>query len=95
MKLRAPRIPVVANVDASFYPTGPDAPERIVDILGRQIGSPVQFVKGLEALYDAGVARLRGDGPEARAVRHGRRRGGGIGRASRRSSPTIPAPGTW
>ncbi len=61
---RAPRIPVVANVDGSFYPTGPDAPERIVDILVRQIGSPVQFVKGLETLYDAGARVFVEMGPK-------------------------------
>ncbi len=62
--LRAPRIPVVANVDASFYPTGPDAPERMVDILVRQIGSPVQFVKGLETLYAAGARVFVEMGPK-------------------------------
>jgi malonyl CoA-acyl carrier protein transacylase len=64
LELRAPRIPVVANVDAGFYPTGPDAPEKMVDILGRQIGSPVQFVKGLEALYDAGCRVFIEMGPK-------------------------------
>ncbi|HSG08858.1 MAG TPA: type I polyketide synthase, partial [Longimicrobiales bacterium] len=64
MDLRAPRIPVVANVDASFYPTGPDAAAQMVDILGRQIGSPVQFVKGLEALYDAGARVFIEMGPK-------------------------------
>ncbi len=64
LPLRAPRIPVVANVDASFYPTGPDAAERMVDLLGRQIGSPVQFVKGLNALYDAGVRVFVEVGPK-------------------------------
>jgi len=64
LPLRVPRIPVVANVDASFYPGGPDAPARMVDILARQIGSPVQFVKGLEALYDAGVRTFVEVGPK-------------------------------
>ena len=64
LALRAPRIPVVANVDASFYPTGADAAERIIDILGRQIGSPVQFVKGLNALYDAGARVFVEVGPK-------------------------------
>ncbi|MCG6957561.1 MAG: SDR family NAD(P)-dependent oxidoreductase [Gemmatimonadetes bacterium] len=64
MKLRSPRIPVVANVDASFYPTGADVQERIVDILGQQIGSPVQFVKGLNALYDAGARVFVEMGPK-------------------------------
>ncbi|MDP2956049.1 MAG: type I polyketide synthase, partial [Longimicrobiales bacterium] len=62
--LRAPRIPVVANVDAGFYPTGPDAVERMVAILGQQIGSPVQFVKGLNALYDAGCRVFVEMGPK-------------------------------
>jgi acyl transferase domain-containing protein/acyl carrier protein len=64
LDLKAPRIPVVANVDAGFYPTGPDAPERMVDILGRQIGSPVQFVKGLDALYAAGCRVFVEMGPK-------------------------------
>ncbi|MGD8320650.1 MAG: type I polyketide synthase, partial [Gemmatimonadota bacterium] len=62
--LRAPSIPVVANVDASLYPTGPGAASKMVDILTRQIGSPVQFVKGLETLYDAGVRVFVEVGPK-------------------------------
>ncbi|MGZ4619696.1 MAG: type I polyketide synthase, partial [Frankiaceae bacterium] len=51
----APQLPLVANVDGEFYPTGPDATEKILDILSRQVASPVQFVKGLHTLYDAGA----------------------------------------
>ncbi|MEJ2204077.1 MAG: beta-ketoacyl synthase N-terminal-like domain-containing protein [Gemmatimonadota bacterium] len=64
LELRAPDLPVVANVDASFYPTGPDAAGQMVDILGRQIGSPVQFVKGLETLYEAGARTFIEMGPK-------------------------------
>ena len=34
-----PRIPVVANVDGEFYPAGPGAEERMIEILGRQVAS--------------------------------------------------------
>jgi acyl transferase domain-containing protein/acyl carrier protein/NAD(P)-dependent dehydrogenase (short-subunit alcohol dehydrogenase family) len=64
LQLTAPRIPVVANVDASFYPTGPDASEEMIEILGLQIGSPVQFVKGLNALYGAGARVFVEMGPK-------------------------------
>ncbi|HSW30966.1 MAG TPA: acyltransferase domain-containing protein, partial [Longimicrobiales bacterium] len=64
LDLRAPRIPVVANVDAGLYPSGPDAKERMVELLGRQIGSPVQWVKGLNALYDAGCRVFVEMGPK-------------------------------
>ena len=57
--LRAPRpappeLPIVANVDGEFYPTA-TAVEQMLDMLGRQVASPVQFVKGLRTLYDEGA----------------------------------------
>jgi 3-oxoacyl-(acyl-carrier-protein) synthase/acyl carrier protein len=55
LHLEAPHIPVAANVDGAFYPTGPDAVPKMLDILGRQIASPVQFVEGLQTLYKAGA----------------------------------------
>ncbi len=57
-------MPVVANVDGRFYPTGPDAPARMVDILARQVASPVQFVAGLRTLYDAGARVFVEVGPK-------------------------------
>jgi acyl transferase domain-containing protein/acyl carrier protein/NAD(P)-dependent dehydrogenase (short-subunit alcohol dehydrogenase family) len=64
LDLRAPHTPVVANIDASFYPVGPDAPEKMVDILGRQIGSAVRFRNGLETLYEAGARVFVEVGPK-------------------------------
>jgi len=64
LELSPPRIPVVANVDGEFYPSGPGMEERIVEILGRQVASPVQFVKGLQTLYDAGARVLVETGPK-------------------------------
>ncbi|HTQ87140.1 MAG TPA: beta-ketoacyl synthase N-terminal-like domain-containing protein, partial [Candidatus Solibacter sp.] len=64
MRLGPPRIPVVANVDGGFYPSGPDAKPIMLEILGRQIAAPVQFVKGLETLYRAGARVFVEIGPK-------------------------------
>src|SRR5205814_7662945 len=52
LELQAPTLPVVANVDGRFYPSGENAREQMLDILARQVASPVQFVAGLNTLYD-------------------------------------------
>jgi acyl transferase domain-containing protein len=63
--LRPPVLPIVANVDGEFYPvTGPDVTERMLDMLGRQVASPVQWVKGLHTLYDAGARVFVEVGPK-------------------------------
>jgi acyl transferase domain-containing protein/NAD(P)-dependent dehydrogenase (short-subunit alcohol dehydrogenase family) len=55
LRLTAPRLPVVANVSGKFYPMGPDVVPQMLNILGRQIASAVQFVEGLRTLYAAGA----------------------------------------
>jgi acyl transferase domain-containing protein len=60
LDLRPPRVPVVANVHGDFYPMGDGAVPEMIDLLARQIASPVQFVRGLETLYGAGVRVLIG-----------------------------------
>ncbi|HEY6886252.1 MAG TPA: acyltransferase domain-containing protein, partial [Solirubrobacter sp.] len=64
LTIAPPRIPVVANVDGEFYPSGPDVAEQIVEILGRQVASPVQFVRGLRTLFDAGARVFVETGPK-------------------------------
>ena len=54
----------MANVNGELYPTGEDAEERMLDILSRQVASPVQFVKGLRTLYDAGARVFVEVGPK-------------------------------
>ncbi|HEY2985402.1 MAG TPA: acyltransferase domain-containing protein, partial [Jatrophihabitantaceae bacterium] len=63
LDVHAPALPIVANVTGEFYPTGVDA-EAMVDILGRQVASPVQFVKGLRTLYAAGARVFVEVGPK-------------------------------
>ena len=53
--LRPPQLPIVANVNGELYPTGEGATEQMVDILSRQVASPVQFLKGPHTLYDEGA----------------------------------------
>jgi acyl transferase domain-containing protein len=62
--LRPPEVPVVANVSGDFYPSDPDARDRMVEILGAQIGSPVQFVRGLNTLHDSGARVFIEMGPK-------------------------------
>ncbi len=54
LELKAPVLPIVANVDGELYPTGAGVQERMLDILSSQVASPVQFVKGLRTLYAEG-----------------------------------------
>ncbi|GAP11267.1 polyketide synthase module [Bellilinea caldifistulae] len=61
MNLQSPKIPVAANVTGEFYPT---SREQILDILGKQVASPVQFIKGMETLYNAGARVFVEIGPK-------------------------------
>ncbi len=65
MDIQPPRLPIVANVTGDIYPTDPTA---IKDMLEQQIASPVQWVKGLETLYNHGVRTFIEVGPK-RALR--------------------------
>ena len=62
--LHAPQLPIVANVNGELYPTGEGVEEQMLDILARQVASPVQFVKGLRTLYDAGARVFVEVGPK-------------------------------
>jgi acyl transferase domain-containing protein len=65
LELRPPDLPVVANVDGTFYPAaGPDVTGQMLDILARQVASPVQFVTGLRTLYEAGARAFVEVGPK-------------------------------
>ena len=57
-------MPVVANVNGEFYPADADARPAMLDILARQVASPVQFVKGLRTLYEAGARVFVEVGPK-------------------------------
>ena len=64
LHIESPRVPIVANVNGEFYPTGPDVVPQMLDLLAKQVASPVQFVKGLRTLYDAGARVFVEVGPK-------------------------------
>ncbi|MHB8114365.1 MAG: type I polyketide synthase, partial [Bellilinea sp.] len=61
MSLNTPQIPVVANVTGELYPT---SRTEILEILGQQVASPVQFIKGMQTLYSQGVRAYVEVGPK-------------------------------
>ena len=64
LHLASPRLPIVANINGEFYPTGSDVVPRMLDILAEQVAAPVQFVKGLRTLYEAGARIFVEVGPK-------------------------------
>jgi acyl transferase domain-containing protein/acyl carrier protein/NAD(P)-dependent dehydrogenase (short-subunit alcohol dehydrogenase family) len=64
MKLQPPTIPIISNVTGGFYPMGPGVVPEMIELLGKQVASPVQFVKGLNTLYDAGARIFVEVGPK-------------------------------
>jgi malonyl CoA-acyl carrier protein transacylase len=65
MHIAPPRLPLVANVTGEFYPANES---EIKDLLEKQIASPVQWVKGLQTMYNAGARAFVEVGPK-RALR--------------------------
>ena len=61
MKLQSPRIPVVANVTGQAYPAQPAA---VLDLLAQQVAAPVQFIRGVQTLWDEGVRTFVEVGPK-------------------------------
>ena len=59
--LRPPQLPIVGNVDGRLYP---DTEDEMLDLLARQVASPVQFVAGLRTLYENGARVFVEVGPK-------------------------------
>ncbi len=64
LDLHPPVRPIVSNVTGEFYPMGNGVTETMLDLLAQQVASPVQFVKGLHTLYDAGARVFLEVGPK-------------------------------
>jgi len=64
LDVRPPRLPVISNVTGGLYPSGDGTRAAIVDLLARQVASPVQFVRGLETLYAEGARTFVEVGPK-------------------------------
>ncbi|HLZ38672.1 MAG TPA: acyltransferase domain-containing protein, partial [Mycobacteriales bacterium] len=66
---RPPALPTVANATGDFYPVDGHAVQESLDLACREVDEPVQFVKGLHALYVAGARVFVEVGPKR--VLHG------------------------
>jgi acyl transferase domain-containing protein/NAD(P)-dependent dehydrogenase (short-subunit alcohol dehydrogenase family) len=64
LHLESPRLPIIANTNGEFYPRGKNVVPQMLDILAQQVASPVQFIKGLRTLYDAGARIFVEVGPK-------------------------------
>ncbi len=63
LDLHRPSLPIVSNVTGDFYPADADA-DAVLDLLGRQVASPVRFVDGLRTLHAAGARVFVEVGPK-------------------------------
>ncbi len=63
-KISSPKIDIIGNIDAEYYPKGPDAPKKIVDKLVAHIANPVEFVSQIERMYRDGVRMYLELGPK-------------------------------
>jgi acyl transferase domain-containing protein len=63
LDIRAPHLPIVSNVTGEFYPADADV-DTVLDLLGRQVASPVRFVDGLRTLHAAGARIFVEVGPK-------------------------------
>jgi len=59
VEVRAPRIPVLHNVDVKSY----DEPSQIRDALVRQANHPVRWVETIRAMAQGGVTHIAECGP--------------------------------
>jgi acyl transferase domain-containing protein/acyl carrier protein/NAD(P)-dependent dehydrogenase (short-subunit alcohol dehydrogenase family) len=64
MSVQPATLPIISNVTGRFYPMGSGVVPEMIDLLGKQVSSPVQFVKGLDTLYEAGARVFVEVGPK-------------------------------
>jgi [acyl-carrier-protein] S-malonyltransferase len=56
---KTPAMPVISNVDLSVY----ESSEQIVELLARQLYSPVQWVKTIQHMKNSGISKVIECGP--------------------------------
>src|ERR1019366_6295152 len=62
--LQPASLPIVSNVTGDLYPAGEGSVPQALDLLARQVASPVQFVTGLQTLYREGARVMIEVGPK-------------------------------
>ncbi len=64
LDLREPRRRVTTNVNSRYYPTGPGSRDAAIDILARQVASPVEWIAQIERMYADGARIFVECGPK-------------------------------
>ena len=64
ININEPKIDIIGNIDAQYYPKGPGAPKIILDKLVDHIANPVEFVSQIERMYQDGVRMFMELGPK-------------------------------
>jgi acyl transferase domain-containing protein/NAD(P)-dependent dehydrogenase (short-subunit alcohol dehydrogenase family) len=64
LTVRPPELPIVANLTGDFYSMDPGSGPAVIDSLVRHLTSPVQFIKSLHTLHDAGARVFLEVGPK-------------------------------
>ncbi len=62
--VRGPRVPILSNVTADYYPEGEGAPDRIRALLADQVACPVEFIAMIERAYADGARVFVEVGPK-------------------------------
>ncbi|TVQ91302.1 MAG: acyltransferase domain-containing protein, partial [Deltaproteobacteria bacterium] len=62
--LQAPRRPITTNVTSDYYPTGPDAATKAIELLGEQISAPVEWTSQIDRMYADGARLFVECGPK-------------------------------
>ncbi|MDY6935352.1 MAG: SDR family NAD(P)-dependent oxidoreductase [Spirochaetota bacterium] len=64
LDILSPKIDILANLNADYYPKGDDVREKILDILEKHIANPVEFIDQIERMYNDGVRIFLEIGPK-------------------------------
>ena len=64
LDLQEPRRRITTNVDSRWYPTGPGAKEKAIELLARQVASPVEWTSQIERMYAEGARIFVECGPK-------------------------------
>ena len=64
LTIRPPSVPIVSNLTGDFYSMEPGSGPGVIDGLVRHLTSPVQFIKSLHTLHDAGARVFLEVGPK-------------------------------
>ena len=52
LRIQAPRVPILSNVDASYYPADRS---KIIELMAKQLAAPVEFISQVERMYADGA----------------------------------------